>query len=47
MAGNRRQHSAAFKAKVVLQVLSGEKTASEICRTHKLHVNVLMCFCPN
>jgi transposase-like protein len=41
MAGTRRQHSAEFKAKVVLQVLSGEKTASETCRTHKLNVNVL------
>ncbi len=41
MSGTRRQHSAEFKAKVVLQVLSGEKTASEICRVHKLNVNVL------
>ncbi len=41
MSGTRRQHSAEFKAKVVLQVLSGEKTASEICRAHKLNVNVL------
>lgn len=41
MSGKRRQYSAAFKAKVVLQVLSGEKTSSEICRTHKLNANVL------
>jgi transposase len=40
MAANRRQHSAEFKAKVVLQVLTGEKTSGEICRTHKLNVNV-------
>ena len=41
MAANRRQHSAESKAKVVLQVLSGEKTSSDICRTHKLNANVL------
>ncbi|MBD2156992.1 transposase, partial [Leptolyngbya sp. FACHB-16] len=36
MAANRRQYTAEFKAKVVLQVLSGEKTASDLCRAHKL-----------
>ena len=41
MAVNRRQYSAEFKAKVVLEVLSGEKTPSEVCRTHKLNMNVL------
>ncbi len=41
MAANRRQYTAEFKAKVVLQVLTGEKTSSEICRTHKLNANVL------
>ena len=41
MTTNRRQYSAEFKAKVVLQVLSGEKTPSEVCRTHKLNANVL------
>ena len=41
MAANRRQYSAEFKAKVVLQVLSGEKTSSELCRAHKLNPNVL------
>ncbi|NEQ27287.1 MAG: IS3 family transposase [Microcoleus sp. SIO2G3] len=41
MTANRRQYTAEFKAKVVLQVLSGEKTASELCRTHKLNPNVL------
>jgi transposase-like protein len=41
MATNRRQYSAEFKAKVVLQVLSGEKTSGEICRAHKLNSNVL------
>lgn len=41
MAGTRRQFSGEFKAKVVLQLVSGEKTASELCRTHKLNPNVL------
>lgn len=41
MAANRRQYSAEFKAKVVLQVLSGEKTPGDICRMHKLNANVL------
>lgn len=41
MTTNRRQYTAQFKAKVVLEVLSGEKTPSEVCRTHKLNVNVL------
>jgi transposase len=39
--GNRRQYSAEFKAKVVLQAISGEKSASELCRTHKLNPNLL------
>jgi transposase len=41
MAAKRRQYSAEFKAKVVLQVLSGEKTSSDLCRAHKLNANVL------
>ena len=41
MAGKRRQHSPEFKAKVVLELLRGEKTPSEICRAHKLNVNVV------
>jgi transposase-like protein len=41
MAGKHRQHSPEFKAKVVLELLQGKKTASKICRTHKLNVNVL------
>ena len=40
MAG-RRQYNAEFKAKVVLAGLSGEKTAGEICRAPKLHLNQL------
>ena len=41
MAANRRQYTAAFKAKVVLAVISGEKTPSEVCRAHQLNANVL------
>jgi transposase-like protein len=37
----RRQYNAEFKAKVVLEVLSGEKTPSEVCRSHQLNINVL------
>jgi transposase len=39
--GNRRQYSAEFKAKIVLQALTGEKNGSELCRTHKLNPNLL------
>jgi transposase len=41
MSTHRRQYSAEFKAKLVLEVISGEKTPSEVCRTHKLNMNVL------
>jgi transposase-like protein len=41
MSGNRRQYTAEFKTKGVLQVLTGEKTSAEICRSHKLHASVL------
>lgn len=41
MAGSRRQYTAEFKTKVVLQLVSGEKTASELCRAHKLNPNVV------
>lgn len=41
MTANRRQYTAEFKAKVILQVLSGEKTPSDLCRAHKLNPNVL------
>ncbi|AFY78042.1 transposase [Pleurocapsa sp. PCC 7327] len=41
MTVNRRQYTAEFKAKVVLQLLSGEKTPRALCRAHKLNPNVL------
>jgi len=37
----RRTFSADFKAKAVLSVLMGEKTASEICREHQIKDTVL------
>jgi len=37
----RRTFTAEFKAKAVLSVLMGEKTASEICREHHLKETVL------
>lgn len=32
----RRAFSAEFKARVVLEVLSGAKNAAEVCREHRL-----------
>jgi transposase len=39
--GKRRRFSAEFKARVVLQLLSGEKTSGEICREHRLSAQQL------
>lgn len=36
MARTRRNFSAEFKAKVVLEVLSGSKSAAEMCREYNL-----------
>jgi transposase len=36
MARTRRNFSAEFKAKVVLEVISGSKNAAEICREYNL-----------
>lgn len=33
---NRRAFSAEFKARVVLEVLSGAKNAAEVCREHQI-----------
>ena len=41
MVEKRRQYTAEFKAKVILQLLSGEKTSDELCRTHKLNSGLL------
>ena len=37
MAQHRRLHSAAFKAKVGLEALSGIKTVAEIAREYQVH----------
>lgn len=37
MAANQRKYTAQFKAKVVLEVLQGEKSPTDACRTYKLH----------
>jgi transposase len=37
----RRQFSAEFKARVVLEVLSGQKRAAEVCREHQLKPDLL------
>lgn len=39
--GKHRQFNSEFKAKVVLQVISGEKTASEICREHEIKPDLM------
>ena len=33
----RRNHSAAFKARVALEAIRGEKTVAEICAHHEIH----------
>ncbi len=35
----RRNHSAAFKAKVALDAIKGEKTVAEIAQKHDVHPN--------
>jgi transposase-like protein len=37
----RRNFSAEFKAKVVLEIISGAKSAAEICREHNLKPDLL------
>ncbi len=39
MRRKRRNHSAAFKAKVALAVMKGEKTMAQIASEHDVHVN--------
>jgi transposase-like protein len=38
----RRAFSAEFKARVVLEVLSGAKTAAEVCREHQIKPQVFV-----
>jgi transposase len=37
----RRTFSAEFKARVVLEVLTGQKTAAQVCREHQLKPDLL------
>ena len=39
--GKHRQFTPEFKTKVVLQVISGEKTAAEVCREYELKADVV------
>lgn len=41
MPRKRRSHSPAFKAEVVLSLLTGEKTQAELCRLHELSPTLL------
>lgn len=41
MAGKRRQHSAAFKAKVALEAIRGEATVAELVSKHGVHQTLI------
>ena len=41
MAAKQRKYTAQFKAKVVLEVLRGEKSPADACRAYKIHNSVL------
>jgi transposase len=41
MARTRRNFSAEFKAKVVLEIISGSKTAAEVCRECNLKADLV------
>ncbi len=41
MSRKRRQHSAEFKAKVALEVLSGQKTLSELAEQYDISPSVI------
>ncbi len=41
MMAQRRRFTAEFKAEVVLDLLSGSKSAADLCRQHQLNVQEL------
>jgi transposase len=41
MKGNRRKHSALFKAKVALEAIKGEATIAEIASRYEIHPNLV------
>ncbi|MBD3885360.1 transposase [Phormidium tenue FACHB-886] len=41
MAANQRKYTAQFKAKVVLEVIRGEKSPADACRVYKIRNSVL------
>ena len=42
MKTNRRRHSPAFKAKVALEALRGEKTIAELAGQYEIHPNQIL-----
>ncbi len=41
MGAKQRKYTAQFKAKVVLEVIRGEKSPADACRNYKIHNSVL------
>lgn len=41
MTKTRKRHSAAFKAKVALEAIQGERTITELASRHGLHPNLI------
>ena len=41
MARKRRRFSSEFKAKVVFEIMSGQRSKAEICRTHRLRPDLV------